>query len=92
MEPKNTKSTTDHETIKKWAKSNSGKPAMLQNSKQTGRAGGLLRIVFAGDPKENLQTISWDQFFVIFDENNLKLVYTEEGKDSKFYKFENKHD
>ena len=49
----------------------------------------VLRIDF-GEPEESLEEISWDEFFKIFDENNLAFLYqdkTSDGKPSRFNKF-----
>jgi hypothetical protein len=51
--------------------------------------GGLLRIDF-GDKEEGLEEVSWEEFFKIFDENNLAFLYQEEatsGGLSRFFKF-----
>lgn len=87
------KTTKDHSTIKKWAEERDGKPAVVKGTGDTGKGGGLLRINFPGYAEENLEDISWDKFFTIFDENNLKFLYQEETKDgeeSRFFKFVNK--
>jgi hypothetical protein len=81
------KSTTDHETIKRWAEGRGGRPARV---KGTGGKNdpGMLRLDF-GDPDASLEEISWDEFFQKFDEENLALLYQEEtgsGKESRFNK------
>jgi len=46
----------------------------------------VLRIDF-GAPEETLEEISWDEFFQIFDENELAFLYqdrTESGDTSRF--------
>jgi hypothetical protein len=43
-----------------------------------------------GEPEENLEEISWDEFFAIFDENDLAFLHQEktaDGKVSRFNKF-----
>lgn len=77
--------TTDHDTIRKWAEDRDGKPAKVD----TGGAGGILRIDF-GEPEENLEPIEWDEFFKIFDDNKLAFLYQEKtgsGGTSRFNKF-----
>jgi hypothetical protein len=76
--------TTDHDEIRKWAEARDGKPSRVK----TGGAGGILRIDF-GEPEENLEPISWDEFFKIFDENRLAFLYQDEtgGGTSRFNKF-----
>lgn len=81
-------STTDHDTIRKWAEDRGGRPAKID----TGGKGGILRIDF-GDPEEEFEEITWDEFFEIFDENKLTFLYQEKQDDgtSRFSKFVNKH-
>ncbi len=88
-------STTDHNTIKTWVEARKGKPGLAKGNNDTGRAGGLLRIIFPGDGSENVDKLPWDKFFTIFDENNLKFVYTDEPEGeikSREFHFENKND
>ncbi len=80
--------TTDHETIRQWAEARDGHPAVIR----TKGKGGVLRIDF-GEPEDNLEEISWDEFFKIFDENKLNFLYqdkTQDGGTSRFNKFVNK--
>jgi len=80
--------TTDHEEIRKWAEARDGHPAKVD----TGGKGGILRIDF-GEPEDNLEQISWDEFFQIFDENELAFLYqgkTADGGNSRFNKFVNR--
>ncbi|MCR8825413.1 hypothetical protein [Pseudosulfitobacter koreensis] len=77
--------TTDHKTIRQWAEARDGHPARVTG---TGETGGLLRIDF-NEPEERLEKISWDEFFRIFEANNLALVYQdtlEDGSTSRFNK------
>jgi hypothetical protein len=77
--------TTDHDRIREWAESRGGRPAMVD----TDRPGGILRIDF-GEPEENLEQISWDRFFEIFEENALAFLHqekTSDGGTSRFNKF-----
>ena len=79
------KKTTDHEEIRRWVEERGGRPARVSGSGK----GGILRIDF-GEPEESLEEISWDEFFKIFDENNLAFLYqdkTSDGKPSRFNKF-----
>jgi hypothetical protein len=80
--------TTDHDEIREWAETRDGHPAKVD----TGGKGGILRIDF-GEPEDNLQEISWDEFFQIFDENKLAFLYqdkTADGGNSRFNKFVNR--
>jgi hypothetical protein len=73
--------TTDHEAIRTWVEDRDGRPAAVR----TGEQGGILRIDF-GDAEEALEPIEWDEFFRIFDDNNLAFLHQEEGR-SRFNKF-----
>lgn len=80
------KTTTDHNTIKKWAEARNGKPSVVTRE---GEETEILRIDFPGYDEENLQEIEWDEWFEIFDENDLALIYqdeTKEGERSNFNK------
>lgn len=84
------KSTTDHDTIKKWAESRNGKPAVITRE---GEETEILRIDFPGFAEENLQEIEWSKWFDIFDNNELAFVYqeeTKEGQRSNFNKIVNR--
>jgi hypothetical protein len=85
------KQTTDHTKIRRWAEARDGKPARVRS---TGGADdvGLLRIDFpeGGDDEEELEEITWDEFFEKFDEKGLAFVYQEKtaaGEPSRFNKF-----
>ena len=83
--------TTDHKVIREWAEARDGKPAIVEGTDKNG--GGLLRINFPGYAEDNLKEVSWDEFFEIFDENDIEFLYQEETKDggeSRFFKFVNK--
>lgn len=91
MSTADSKTTTDHNTIKKWAEERDGKPSVVESTTKNG--GGLLRINFPGYAEDNLKEISWEEFFKIFDDNDLKFLYQEETKDggeSRFFKFVSK--
>lgn len=79
--------TTDHEKIKQWIMDRGGRPTHVKGT-GTGDDPGILRIDFPED--ENLEEISWDDFFEKFDDNNLAFLYqdtTVDGKMSRFSKF-----
>jgi len=82
------KSTVTPLKIRQWAEQRDGKPAIVKDSDKNG--GGLLRINFPGYAEDNLEEISWDRFFTIFEDSKLKFLYQEETKDgetSRFSKF-----
>jgi hypothetical protein len=85
------KTTQDHEEIRRWAEARQAKPAEVASTQKGGEPG-ILRFAFpkASNRKdENLKEISWEDFFEKFDSNNLELVYQEKtaaGKRSNFNK------
>lgn len=87
---KKTQRTTDHETIRKWAEARDGKPAVISRDEEKTE---MLRLNFPGYAEENLEEIDWDEWFDIFEENNLALIYqeeTKEGESSNFNKLVNR--
>ncbi len=66
-----TKTTQDHEEIRRWAEERGGKPSHVKST-ESGDDIGILRIDFPGySGEDSLEEISWDEFFEKFDENNL---------------------
>lgn len=84
-----TRTTRDHDEIRRWAEERGGKPAHV---KSTGSSDdpGILRIDFPGYSGEgSLEPITWEQWFDKFDERGLSLIYEEEtagGAKSNFNK------
>ncbi|MGV8083687.1 MAG: hypothetical protein AB2L09_08675 [Coriobacteriia bacterium] len=82
--------TTDHETIRKWAEERQGHPARVVGTGGKKDAG-LLRIDFdEAEPDTRLERISWEEFFEKFDKENLAFLYAEKakgGEESRFFKF-----
>jgi hypothetical protein len=79
------KTTTNHDEIRKWVEKRGGRPARV---KETGSNGdpGVLRIDFPGRGEDDrLEEISWDEWFEAFDDNDLAFLYQDEG-DSRFNK------
>ena len=87
------KTTTDHEQIRKWAEERRAKPSCVKGTGSSEDVG-LLRLNFPGySGEDSLQEITWDEFFEKFDEQGLALVYEEEtadGKKSNFNKLVNR--
>jgi hypothetical protein len=83
------KTTTDHEEIRRWVEERDGSPAIVKGTEKGGSA--LLRIDYPGfSGEDRLEPIEWDEFFEIFDENDLAFLYqekTEDGGVSRFSKF-----
>lgn len=93
MASHDSKTTTDHKKIQKWVEDRDGKPSVVKSTADSSKGGGLLRINFPGYAEDNLEDISWDEFFEIFDDNDLEFLYqekTKDGKESRFCKFVNK--
>src|SRR5215216_1928970 len=78
--------TTDHDEIRRWAEERGGRPSLVR----TGRGkGGILRFDF-GEDDEKLEETSWDEFFEVFDDNNLAFLHQDQigsGQTSRFFKF-----
>lgn len=73
-----TKTTTDHDMIRRWAEERGGRPAAVVSPMPEQTAGGL-RIDFPDyDSGEVLQEITWAEFFDKFEEQNLVFMYQEE--------------
>jgi hypothetical protein len=93
MSDHESKTTTDHDTIKAWADERGGEPANVDGTADDQHGQGVLRIIFPGDEESDatgLTIISWDSFFEKFDQENLALLYEEKtsgGETSRFCKF-----
>ena len=85
------RTTTDHDEIRKWAEARGAVPSEVASTHKKNEPG-ILRFQFPGAPGENddnLREISWEAFFEKFDENNLQLLYQEktaDGEESNFNK------
>lgn len=83
------KTTTDHDTIRRWAEERDGSPASVAGTGEGGEPG-VLRIDFPGGAGEDqLNHISWDEWFRKFEENKLAFLYQDEkksGEGSTFFK------
>lgn len=84
------KHTTDHDTIRKWAEQRGGRPSRVKNTgHDRSDSGGVLRFDF-GEDDDVLEDMSWEDFFRVFDERKLALIYQEKtasGELSRFGKF-----
>ncbi len=90
MSDASSKTTTDHDTIRKWAEARGGEPASVRGTGDNDEAG-VLRIDFPGGAGEDrLEHVPWDEFFEKFEEKKLAFLYQEEtakGSESRFFKF-----
>jgi hypothetical protein len=84
-----TRTTTDHEEIRRWVEEHEGTPASVKGTESGGEPG-VLRIDFPGGSGEDqLEHITWDEWFRKFDESDLAFLYQEQkasGEDSTFFK------
>ncbi len=90
MSQHESKSTTDHQQIRAWAEERGGVPATVKGTSGSAEKAGLLRIHFPEySSEEQLEQISWEDFFSKFDQENLQFLYQEksqDGKTSRFFK------
>ena len=82
--------TTDMNTIRSWAKSRNGKPAILLVKPKP-----QLRIAFPGKADEKLLSlgqkhkfITWDRFFKVFSDEKLVFIYTDEQTSDPILSFQ----
>ena len=81
--------THNHQTIREWAEKRGGVPARVIGTELNGDEG-ILRIHFPEFSKsEDLEEISWEDFFDDFEKDRLNLLYQDQkanGEQSTFYK------
>ena len=81
--------TIDHDEIREWVEQHGGHPAAVKRTRR-GKTPGILRIDFPGfSGEDNLEPISWEEFFVRFEESRLAFLYqdrTKTGRSSRFNK------
>ena len=83
------KTTTNHDEIRRWVEKRGGHPAVVAATENDKRPGALLRIDYdepGGNDDDRLHRISWNEFFDIFDKNDIAFLYDRQG-DSRFSKF-----
>jgi hypothetical protein len=91
MASKLSKTTQDHDEIRRWAEARNAIPCEVASTEQDGEAG-ILRFCFPKAKNRNddsLKEIEWEEFFSKFDENGLSMVYQEKtagGERSNFNK------
>lgn len=87
------KSTTtrDHDVIRRWAEARGAQPATVPGTEH-GDHLGVLRFDFPGYGGEDLEHVSWDEWFDTFDSRNLEFLYQDQKKDgnqSNFFRLLN---
>lgn len=75
-----TRTTTSHEVIRRWAEQRGARPATLPGSEYDGRLG-VLRFDFPGYGGAVLRTVDWDEWFATFDARRLHFRYQEQRPD-----------
>jgi len=82
--------THNHQTIRAWAEARNGRPARVIGTAVNGDEG-ILRIHFPEfSHSDELEEISWDDFFNDFEKERLDFLYQERkanGERSTFHKF-----
>lgn len=85
--------TTDHDEIRRWVEEHDGTPARVAGT-EGDDGSGVLRIDFPGGAgQDELEHISWDDWFATFDDRGLAFLYQQEkasGEDSTFFKLVNR--
>ncbi len=82
--------TIDHELVRAWAENREGYPG---RAKGVGEEG-TLKIGFK-EKESGLEKVTWEEFFEIFDENDLAFVYesgANDDKSNRFFKFVRRED
>jgi hypothetical protein len=83
------KTTTNHDEIRRWVEERGGRPARVKGTGSDGDPG-VLRIDYPGrGDDEALEPISWEEFFDKFEDSDLAFLYQEEtaaGEESRFSK------
>lgn len=88
--PGETLATRSHEVIQAWAESRGGTPATVSGTEH-GDHLGVLRFEFSGSGGENLQRVSWEDWFKTFDDRSLVFLYQEHlsnGNQSNFFRLD----
>jgi len=79
------KTTTDHDEIRRWVSDRGGFPARVKGTNEKGGSG-VLRIDYPGfSGEQRLEAITWTEFFKGFDKEELAFLYEDEP-DSRFSK------
>ncbi len=74
-----------------WAEERGGKPSTVPGTEHDQHLG-VLRFNFPGYGGQDLQEVSWDDWFKTFDDRHLVFLFQEEmkdGKQSNFFRLDN---
>ena len=78
------KTTTNHDEIKRWVEKNGGCPARVKATGRSKGDPGILRIDYPGfSGQSTLAKMGWDEWFEAFDANKLAFVYQPSTRFSK---------
>lgn len=81
------KTTTDHDEIRAWAKKHGAVPAAVDRTHEDGGDVGIIRLMFPKAKQSehaSLVEIGWDEFFDQFDESELALIIDDNSNFNKF--------
>lgn len=78
--------TRNHEVIRQWADERQAVPATVESTERDGSAG-VLRLDFPGYGGQQLQEISWEEWFRTFDERELVFLFQEHKADGSMSNF-----
>lgn len=81
------RSTSNHDEIRKWAEAHNALPAEFASTSHDGEPR-ILAFILAAQPPDDLQEVSWEQFFPVLDISGLALVY-QQGSGSNLYEIVN---
>lgn len=87
--------TIDHYIIRRWVEHRYGHPAHIKGIENGLDKGGLYISFEDEEPDIDIELIDWEQFFKLFEKNNLAFLYktkTRSGAESRFYKFMDRTD
>jgi hypothetical protein len=76
--------------IKKWAEERKATPATVPGTEH-GNDLGVLRLNFPAYGGDDLQEVSWDEWFKTFDDRKLVFLFQEnkaDGHQSNFFRFD----
>lgn len=83
------RTTVDHDEIRTWVEQHDGVPARVVGT-ESQEGAGVLRIDFPGGATEDeLEQMSWDDWFAAFEDNQLAFLYQprkDDGEVSTFVK------
>jgi hypothetical protein len=80
LEPGKSDTIRDHGAIRAWAEARGARPATVPGTEHDGHLG-VLRFDFPGYGGEDLQQVSWDEWFDAFDQRNVEFLYQDRKKD-----------